>query len=166
MYYFPRYWMGEGGKPTYIKILYERFGEEKTMLYAIRENTSVSTIPMEMEGIHLVRPISTKKLKAIFQRCANLREIGASPSVEKRLAPKAVALLKKKNVPIVRVHRAGRALKLDLGTIQKIVELKKDFLSVRKIGEMTHVPKSTVHYLLKKSKRQKVKKGKQVIYVR
>ncbi|MFH0970001.1 MAG: hypothetical protein V1776_00895 [Candidatus Diapherotrites archaeon] len=135
------------------------------LFYAIREATPISTIPVELTRIHLVRPISTKKLGAILAHCPHLVEIGASPSVEKRLAPKAVELVKKHKIVLVRAHRAGRALNLDLETIRTISDLRKDFLSVRKISERVHVPKSTVHYLVKKSKREKIKKGKHVIYV-
>lgn len=135
------------------------------MFYAIRAQTPVSTIPSETDHIHLVRPISTKKLKAILQRCPNVEEVGASVSVEKRLAPDAVELLKKKGIPVVRAYRAGRALSIDLDMIRKIAELRKDFQSMREIQKKTGVPKSTIHYLLKKAKRTKVKKGKHVIYV-
>ncbi len=135
------------------------------MLYAIRAHTPVSTIPADIERVHLVRPISTKKLKAILARCSSIQEIGASISVEKRLAPDATQLLKKKGIPVVRAHRAGRALHMDLETIKKIAELRKDHLSMREITKRTGVAKSTIHYLLKKAKRTKVKKGKHVIYV-
>jgi hypothetical protein len=135
------------------------------MLYAIRAHTPVSTIPSDIERIHLVRPISTKKIKAILSRCPSILEIGASVSVEKRLAPDAVQLFKKKGIPIVRAHRAGRALHMDLETIRKIAELRKDHLSMRDITKRTGVAKSTIHYLLKRAKRTKVKKGKHVIYV-
>lgn len=136
------------------------------MYYALRENTPIGSLPVDLEQIHLVRPISAKKLKLAFERCRGIRTIGASPSVEKRLAPKARKILQEKGIVISRAHRAGRALNLDLSTVKQIADLKKDFLSLRKISERTGVPKSTVHYLLKKAKREKIRKGKNVIYVR
>ncbi|MEK6970903.1 MAG: hypothetical protein AABW68_04430 [archaeon] len=135
------------------------------MLYALRAHTPVSTIPRDIERVHLVRPISGKKLKTVLAHCPSILEVGASPSVEKRLGPDAREMLRKKGIPIVRAHRAGRALHMDLETIRTIVELRKDFLSMREIQKRTGVAKSTIHYLLKKAKRTKVKKGKHVIYV-
>ncbi len=135
------------------------------MYFAIREKTVVGSIPTDAEKIHLVRPISTKKIKEILSRCTHLQIISASASVQKRMRPEAKSFIQKKNIKMEHAHRAGRALNLDLQKIKEIVDLKKDFLSIRKISQKTGVPKSTIHYLLKKAKRLKVKKGKQVVYV-
>ncbi len=135
------------------------------MFYALREKTPLSSVPVDTERVHLVRPLSEKSIRALLSRCPHLREVGASPSVEKRLTDETKALFKEKGIGLSRVHRAGRALSLDLETIRQISELRKDFLSVRKISEKTKVPKSTIHYLIKKSKRTKFKEGKNIIYV-
>lgn len=135
------------------------------MYFAIREKTPIASIPRELEQIHLVRPISGKKMKEILAHCTNLQSISASTSVQKRLLPKTKEMIQKKDIQLVHAHRAGRALNLDLQKIKEIVDLKKDFLSMREIAAKTGVPKSTIHYLLKKAKRHKIKKGKHVVYV-
>ena len=145
-------------------MLYGRF-TAKQMQYAIREHTPVSTLPKELSEVHLVRPISAKKMLAILQQCPSLNMVGASSSVEKRLAPKTREVLQKHRIHVKRNHKPGRALNVDLEKIKLIADLRKDFLSMREIEAKTGVPKSTIHYLLKKAKRQKIHKGKNVIYV-
>lgn len=135
------------------------------MYYALRENTPLTGIPADTEKIHLVRPLSRKRLRAILSRCPHLHTIGASVSVVKRLHPEARKLLEEKHVTLTKANRAGRAIHIDLETIREIADLRKDFLSMRKIAEKTGVAKSTIHYLLKKAKREKIRKGKNVIYV-
>ncbi len=135
------------------------------MYFAIREHTPIASMPREIDRIHLVRPISGKKMKEILSHCPGIKTISASTSVQKRLLPKTKELIQKKDIQLVHAHRAGRALNLDLQKIKEIVDLKKDFLSMREISAKTGVPKSTIHYLLKKAKRHKIKKGKHVVYV-
>ncbi len=135
------------------------------MQYAIRENTTVSSLPKELTEIHLVRPISSKKMENILQQCPGITLVGASSSVEKRLSPKTRVLLQKHRIHVKRNHKAGRALNIDLEKIRLIADMRKDFLSMREIETKTGVPKSTIHYLLKKAKREKIRKGKNVIYV-
>ncbi len=135
------------------------------MQYAIREHTPISTLPKDLSEVHLVRPISAKKMMAILVQCPGISMVGASSSVEKRLAPKTRDVLQKHHIHVKRNHRPGRALNVDLEKIRLIADLRKDFLSMREIEAKTGVPKSTIHYLLKKAKRQKIHKGKNVIYV-
>lgn len=135
------------------------------MHYVVEEHTPVGTLPSDLEQVHLTRPLSGKKLKLVIQRCPSIRTIGMSPSVEKRLAPGTRKWVNEKGISLVRNHRAGRALNIDLSQIKTIADLRKDFLSMREISKRTGIPKSTIHYLLKKAKRTKLKKGKQVIYV-
>ncbi len=135
------------------------------MHYVVRENTPLGTLPTDLEQVHLTRPLSGKKIKLILHRCPGLRIIGLSPSVEKRFSPEAKKMLNESGINLTRNHRAGRALNIDISQIKVIADLKKDFLSLREISKRTGIPKSTIHYLLKKAKRTKLKKGKQVIYV-
>ena len=135
------------------------------MQYAIRENTTVSTLPKDLSEIHLVRPISAKKMVSILQQCPGITLMGASASVEKRLSPKTREIIQKHRIHVKRNHKAGRALNIDLDKVRLIADLRKDFLSMREIETKTGVPKSTIHYLLKKAKREKIRKGKNVIYV-
>ncbi len=135
------------------------------MQYAIRENTPVASLPKDLGEIHLVRPISSKKIAMILQQCPHIETVGAASSVEKRLSPKARELLQKHRIHLKRNHKAGRALNIDLEKVRLIVDLRKDFLSVREIETKTGVPKSTIHYLLKKAKREKIRKGKNIIYL-
>lgn len=144
-----------------IKILYTLYN----MLYAIRENTPITSIPQGIEHIHLIRPISKKKIMGVLEKCTYLSRMTMSPSVEKRLTKKSIELIQKKGITIGRFNKPGRAIGIELKTIQEIADLRKDFLSVREISKKTGVPKSTVYYLIKKSKREKIRKGKNIIYV-
>lgn len=138
--------------------------EGKKMYVAVREKTSIGSIAGEITGIHLVRPLSSKKINEILSKCHRLETITASLSVQNRLSPKTKEILKEKKIILQKNHNAGRAVGIELEKIKKIADLKKDFLSLRKISQQTGIPKSTIHYLIKKAKRKKIKKGKNVFY--
>jgi len=48
----------------------------------------------------------------------------------------------------------------------QIIELRKDYQTVREIEKITNIPKSTVHYLLKYADRGKIRKGANVVYLK
>ncbi|MDP2666356.1 MAG: hypothetical protein Q8P05_02545 [Candidatus Diapherotrites archaeon] len=135
------------------------------MHYAIRPDTPIAGLPHDLHAIHLVRAISARKMEAVLKHCPHLEEIRVSPSVRKRLSPRVNTLLTKHAIRIGGGAKAGRALGINLATVQAIADLKKDFLSVRAISAKVGVPKSTVHYLLKKAKREKIRNGRHVIHV-
>jgi hypothetical protein len=51
----------------------------------------------------------------------------------------------------------GRPIQIDLEKLLEVIELRRDYRSFREIEEMTNVPKSTAHYIIKHSSRKKVK---------
>jgi hypothetical protein len=134
------------------------------MYLAVRENTPISALAEGLTRIHLVRPVSYKKMAEILSRCPQIDRISSSPSVQRRLSPKTRELLKEKRIHLEQHHNAGRAVGIGLDKIRKVADLRKDFLSLRKISKETGIPKSTIHYLIKKAKRKKIKRGKHIFY--
>ena len=132
--------------------------------YSIYPSTSFSSVPKEVSKLHLVRPVSFKKLKK-FLNNRSIEEISLSESTHKRLCRKSRKLLDAKNVQLIKDSRRGRAIELSFDTVLKINDYRKDYLSVRKIEELTGIPKSTIHYLLKYADRNKIRKGNQTIYL-
>ncbi len=134
------------------------------MKYSLYPETEIRSIPGNAEKVHFVRPIREKKVKELLKK-RKIKEVSLSKSTLKRMKPKAMKLLEKKKVEIKKDSKRGRAIKTDFDSILKIIELKKDYLSTRKIEKETGVPKSTIHYLLKYADRDKIKKKKQTIYL-
>ncbi len=134
------------------------------MKYSVYPETKTRNIPVKAEKIHLVRPIKKEKIKEIIKK-RKIKEISLSESTLKRLKPKTIQLIEKKGIQIKKDSRRGRAIETKFDTILKIIELKKDYQSIRKIEECTGIPKSTVHYLLRYADRNKIKKKQQTIYL-
>lgn len=134
------------------------------MIYSIYPKTSISAIPSNV-GVYLVRPIKLDKLSTILRK-TKPKKIFLSSSCNKRLSRKTKNFLKKKRIELVKEERRGRAIELDLKKIVELTELRKDEKSFRKIQELTGVPKSTVHYLFRYADRNKVRKGKQIVYLK
>jgi len=134
------------------------------MKYSLYPETEIKSIPANAEKIHFVRPIKQEKVLELIKK-RKLTEISLSASTLKRLKPTTIELIKKKGIEIKQDSHRGRAIETDFDTILKIIELKKDYLSTRKIAKQTGKPKSTVYYLLKYANRDKIKKKKQTIYL-
>ncbi len=135
------------------------------MKYAIDEDTNISKIPRDTEEVHLVRPVKKEKLEELLKN-KSVKKITLSESCLKRLPRKTREMIKNNNVEIGVEKRRGRALDISLEKMLEIIELRKDFQSIREIERLTEVPRSTVHYLLKYADRGKIKKGKNVIYLK
>ncbi|MGI6589934.1 MAG: hypothetical protein ACOX1V_04725 [Candidatus Iainarchaeum sp.] len=135
------------------------------MKYAITEHTNIDSIPRDTTEIHLVRPIKWDKLNALLTRCP-IRTITISNSCLKRLPLKTQKKLKDKGITIALEKRRGRAIDLPMDKMLQIIELRKDYQTVREIEKITGIPKSTVHYLLKYADRGKIKKGQNVVYLK
>lgn len=135
------------------------------MKYAITEHTNIDTIPKDTTEIHLVRPIKWDKLNALITKCP-IRTITISTSCLKRLPTKTQKKLKDKGVTMSVEKRRGRAIDLPMDKMLQIIELRKDYQTVREIEKITGIPKSTVHYLLKYADRGKIKKGQNVVYLK
>lgn len=135
------------------------------MKYAITEHTNIDTIPKDTTEIHLVRPIKWDNLNALITKCP-IRTITISNSCLKRLPSKTQKKLKDKGITISLEKRRGRAIDLPMDKMLQIIELRKDYQTVREIEKITGIPKSTVHYLLKYADRGKIKKGQNVVYLK
>ena len=135
------------------------------MKYSITDETNIESIPRDTASIHLVRPIKRDKLFALIARCP-IKTITLSTSCHKRLPAKTQKKIKEKGITLGIEKRRGRAIDIPMDTMLKIIELRKDYQTVREIERITNIPKSTVHYLLKYADRGKIKKGNNVVYLK
>ncbi|MFA6268244.1 MAG: hypothetical protein WCW13_00085 [archaeon] len=135
------------------------------MKYSITEDTDVDKIPKDTTEIHLVRPIKRDRLMSLITRCP-IRTITLSTSCLKRLPGKTQKKLKEKGISLAIEKRRGRAIDIPMDKMLQIIELRKDFQTVRDIEKITGIPKSTVHYLIKYADRGKIKKGANVVYLK
>jgi hypothetical protein len=135
------------------------------MKYSVTEETNVDSIPKDTAEIHLVRPIKWEKLNSLITKCP-IRTITLSTSCLKRLPTKTQKKLKEKGVTLGVEKRRGRAIDIPMDKMLQIIELRKDYQTVREIEKITGIPKSTVHYLLKYADRGKIRKGANVVYLK
>ena len=135
------------------------------MKYSISDHTSVDKIPADTEAIHLTRPAKHELIERLLKKC-NIHEVTVSKSCFSRLPDKTKKLFKDSGATIVIEQKRGRAIDIPLEKMLEIIELRKDFQSIREIEKVTGVPKSTIHYLVKYAERAKIKKGKQVVYLK
>jgi hypothetical protein len=135
------------------------------MKYAVTESTNVENIPRDTTEIHLVRPIKWDKIQTLIQKCP-IKMITLSTSCLKRLPRKTQKRLKEKGVSMAIEKRRGRAIDIPMDKMLQIIELRKDYQTVREIEKITGIPKSTVHYLIKYADRGKIKKGNNVVYLK
>ena len=135
------------------------------MKYSITEETNIDSIPKDTTEIHLVRPIKWDKLNSLITKCP-IRTITLSTSCLKRLPTKTQKRLKDKGVSLGVEKRRGRAIDIPMDKMLQIIELRKDYQTVREIEKITGIPKSTVHYLLKYADRGKIRKGANVVYLK
>lgn len=110
--------------------------------------------------VHLVRPITIKEFKQNF---AKKKVIYMSKSTYERLAETIKTLISKKKIRIVFEKIPGRPIEKDPSKLHRAVSLYKSGIPLRDIEKKTEIPRSTVHYLVKKAKRNKIK-NKSVIY--
>ncbi|MFA5357605.1 MAG: hypothetical protein WC308_01650 [archaeon] len=135
------------------------------MKYAISNKTNIEKIPSDTEEIHLTRPIKVKSLKKLLAKC-HIRKITLSGSCFQRLSPKTKKIVAENGIELATEKKRGRAISIPLKTLLYIIELKKDYQSIREIEKLTGIPKSTVHYLVKYAERAKIHKGKEIIYLK
>ncbi len=126
---------------------------------------NIRNINPDCDSLHLTRAFSKKHLEKILDRCKRLKQISVSKSTKKRLSKDVKQLLSKKNVYLCVKKEQGRALEINVSKLNKIIGMYKDH-SYRELEEKLKVPKSTIHYLIKYSKRKKIKEGKKIIYLK
>jgi hypothetical protein len=135
------------------------------MKYAIDQDTNISKIPRDTNEIHLVRPIKKESLDELLNT-KHITTITLSESCLKRIPKKATQKIKEKGIDLIIEKKRGRPLEMSLEQMLEIIELRKDYQSIREIEKLTSVPKSTIHYLLKYANRSKIKKGKTILYLK
>lgn len=125
------------------------------MILPIYHNTSINSLPGNVETIQLVRPVKQQFLAKLVQR--GLKKIQLSKSTYDRIPKQTMELLRKSGIEFELGEKRGRAINIELEKMQEAIELRKDNKAYRKIQEMTGIPKSSLHYLIRYSKKSKVK---------
>ena len=116
-----------------------------------------------MEGrIHFARPPKAAELEKALQ---GADKVFMPDSCFRRLSRKARKILDAKGIEVVIEEARGRPIALPMEKILEVVELHKDHRTFRQIEEVTGIPKSTAHYLVKYAERQKLRKGGKVVYL-
>lgn len=136
------------------------------MIFSVLPEMSAKDISKEATKLHFVRPVKKELLEGILKKCAMLETVSASKSCIARMPKKSVALLKEKSVVLETEARPGRPISMPLEKMQQALEMRKDYQSLREVERITGISKSTVHYLEKYAKREKIKNGKNVIYLK
>lgn len=134
------------------------------MKYAVYNFTKIEDIPKNVNALHLVRPISKKKIMKILNECNEIKKITMSESTMKRMK-KSINMLKEKNIELRLESNRGRAIEVPLEKLRDAIEMRKDLRPLREIEETLHIPKSTIHYLIKYAKRNKIKARNKVVYL-
>ncbi len=135
------------------------------MKVAVSEETDVKKTPKDTTEIHLVRPINKEDFDFLLKN-RPIQKISLSQSCLKRLPIKAQKKIKERGIEISLEKRRGRAIDLTMEQMMEIIELRKDYQSIRDIAKVMDVPKSTIHYLLKYADRGKIKNGSNIIYLK
>lgn len=123
-------------------------------------------IPSEIIQLHLVRPVKVDLLEKVLARCPRIESITMSTSTKKRLAEDVEKLIRTKGITLKLEQNRGRAIEIGLDKMLQAIELRKDYRTLRDIEKVTGIPKSTIHYLVRYAKRNKIKKGKEIVYLK
>ena len=135
------------------------------MKYAVHPGKGLEGVDAKAEGVHFVRPPTLCTWTELRKKCKGLKNVSMGASTLKRVSRKVRQAVKESGIALNVQEYPGRAIGIELEKLLEVANLKKDFLSLRKIQEKTGIPKSTVHYLVRKAKRAKVKKGKAIVYL-
>lgn len=112
------------------------------------------------KSYHLTRPLSLTEIKKL-----NCKKISCSNATHNRLSKPVKKYLVENKVEIKLEKHNGKPMQINPKQILNAIKMYRIGKSYREIEKETKIPKSTVHYLIKKAKRTKVKKGKTVISV-
>lgn len=107
--------------------------------------------------VHLVRPVSFKEFRVHFSK---KKKIHLSKSTLSRMSEKTKLLIRKKKIKIIIEKIRGRPIEADPKMLAKAISLYKSGFSYRQIEKKIGMPKSSVHYIVKKAKRKKIKTKK------
>lgn len=113
-------------------------------------------------ALHISRPLT---LKDIMFLAKVKKHFTMSPSTFKRLSKNTKSFISTNKIKIDFVKKAGRPIDINPERILKIIELHNAGFTVRKIAEKTNFPKSTIHYLIKTAKRNRIKYKGMTVFV-
>ena len=125
----------------------------------------IKSINKDCDELHLTIAVSKKDIQKILLSCKKLKIITTSKSTKERISEATKKIIKGKGIAFIVKTEQGRPIDIPIEKMQKIVEMHKDF-SYRDLADKLGVPKSTIHYLIKKSKKKKIKDGNKIIYLK
>jgi len=128
-------------------------------------STRTSELPEGIDSVHIVRPVGRKKFSSFCRKNPGIERVSMSKSCYNRTSSSFRAFLEKKEIELTVNDEKGRAISIPLPKMLSVIEMRRDFRSLREIEKSTGIPKSTVHYLVKHAKKKKIKNGKNVIYL-
>lgn len=138
-------------------------------MYTVKDTLSdfnkIAQINSNCEQLHVTRAFSKKNLLKILARCKRLKIITVSNSTNERINKNLKELIKKKGIKIIIRKEQGRPIDIKVEKLQRILKEYKDF-SYRDLEKKLGIPKSKIHYLIKYSKRRKIKDGNKIIYLK
>lgn len=118
--------------------------------------------PQRFSAFHLSRTLPASELIKYIEL---KHKFTMSKSTFQRLSKKAKDLLSKNKVRVEIVDKKGRPISTNHQNLLKAIEYHKAGFSVRKIEQKTGIAKSTLHYLIKHSKRNKIKFNGSTVFV-
>ncbi|MFH0955096.1 MAG: hypothetical protein V1777_03245 [Candidatus Micrarchaeota archaeon] len=135
------------------------------MKCAVWPNTALRQIPLNTTELHLVRPLSLKKLSEITAK-RKIKAVSYSESTAKRLKAKTKEFLANHSILLSVSNQAGRPLSATLEKMLSVVEMVRDHRSFREIQDTTGIAKSTCHYWIRHAKRQKIRDNGKTLFLR
>ncbi|MFA5745935.1 MAG: hypothetical protein WC932_03680 [archaeon] len=139
------------------------------MNYTVKDTlsdfTKAGQVNTNCEELHITRAFSKAVLNKILSRCKRLKMITISNSTNERLSKAIKEFIKKKEITIAIRKEQGRPIDIKIEKLQKILQTYKDY-SYRDLEKKLGIPKSKIHYLIKYSKRRKIKDGNKIIYLK
>ncbi len=120
-----------------------------------------NTIPKgRYKKYHLTRALSLTEIKKL-----PCKTFSCSKSTLNRFSKKVKIFLKENNYHIIIEKHSGKPLSNNPKNILNAIKLHRQGKSLRNIEKETGIKKSSVHYLIKKAKKTKIKKGKVIITI-
>jgi hypothetical protein len=131
----------------------------------LSDDSKILSLNPRCQELHITRTFSHKKILKILEKCKKLETITLSKSTKERLGESTKQLLKSKKIKLIIRKEQGRPISIKIEKLQKILAEYKDY-SYRDLEQKLKIPKSKIHYLIKYSKRKKIKDGKKIIYLK
>ncbi len=132
---------------------------------SLNNRKKVNNIIKDCIELHLTQAFSEKIISKIIKNHRRLKIITVSKSTKERLSDSTKKLIRSKKINLYIKKEQGRPINISISKLNKILQMYKDY-SYRDLEEKLGVPKSTLHYLIKKSKKRKIKDGNRIIYLK